>query len=157
MTIDFTVPGEPQGKGRPKFARRGNFVSTYTPEKTASYENRVILAYSQQCKNFKFGDKSQLAMTIKAFFQPPKSVSTKKLDLMIDKIIRPTKKPDADNIAKIIADALNGIAYRDDSQIVSLKIEKYFDTYPRTEIAIEEINNADNDVFKKVKKKTEYI
>ena len=143
LKIEFTVPGEPQGKGRPKFARKGNFVSAYTPEKTASYENRVILAYSQQCKNFKFDDKSQLTMDIKAFFQPPKSVSKKKIDLMIDKVIRPTKRPDADNIAKIIADGLNGTAYHDDSQIVSLKIEKYFDTYPRTEITIEEINNAD--------------
>ena len=41
--VVFTVPGEPQGKGRPRFARPkgSNFTMAYTPEKTVSYENRV--------------------------------------------------------------------------------------------------------------------
>ena len=58
---------------------------------------------------------------------------------MIDKKIRPVKKPDFDNIGKIIADSLNGIAYADDSCIVEATISKFYDIYPRTEITIENL------------------
>ncbi len=139
LNIYFTVPGEPQGKGRPRFARKGTRVVTYTPEKTTSYENRVKLAYSSQCKNYKFADKEPLKMTIKTFFKPPASTSKKNLDLMIDKKIRPVKTPDIDNIEKIIADGLNGIAYNDDSCIVEATISKFYDIYPRTEVTIENL------------------
>lgn len=58
---------------------------------------------------------------------------------MIDKHIRPTKKPDLDNIMKCVTDALNEIAYQDDKQIVSASIEKYYSEEPRVEVAIMEI------------------
>ena len=53
-------------------------------------------------------------------------------------LISPTKKPDLDNIAKAILDSLNGIAYKDDSQIVSLLISKKYSDRPRVEIALKE-------------------
>ena len=56
--------------------------------------------------------------------------------------IRPIKRPDWDNIGKLITDALiNNLAYHDDSQIVSCTVEKYYSEQPRVEVEIEEIVN----------------
>ena len=131
----FALRCEPQGKGRPRFYRRGNYVGTYTPEKTVDYEAEVKKAYCQQCKGV-FEKGVPIEVTVRAFFRPPKSTSKCKLDKMIDKKIRPTKKPDLDNVAKAIADALNGVAYHDDAQIVALHVEKFYDIYPRIEVEL---------------------
>ena len=119
--IQFTVPGEPQGKARPRVTRNG----TFTPKKTRDYENKVQQAYREQCGDM-FCDSSALIVTIAAHFQPPKSVSRRKRAAMIAGMIQPKCKPDADNIAKAICDALNGIAYRDDAQITCLIVEKQY-------------------------------
>lgn len=124
------------GKGRPKFARRGNFVSTYTPEKTASYENLVKL-YFQQAAQGKL--ESALKADIFAYFPIPKSASKKQAEAMRNGIIRPVKKPDYDNIGKIICDALNEIAYKDDSQIVDGRVQKFYSDTPRVEVEISEM------------------
>lgn len=119
--ITFTIPGSPQGKARPRVTRYG----TYTPRKTADYERRVREAFRDQCGNFYCGD-SALIVTIAARFEPPKSVSKRKRAAMLAGLIHPKVKPDADNIAKSICDALNGIAYHDDSQITCLIVEKRY-------------------------------
>lgn len=131
----FTIPGEPKGKGRPKFSRQGNFVRTYTPEVTASYENLVRLEYQRQCGIF-IGKDIPLTMDIRAYFGIPKSASKVKREAMLSGDIRPTKKPDMDNIVKIIADSLNSFTYHDDSQIVSCTVEKYYSDRPRVDVYI---------------------
>ena len=136
--IEFTVYGQPMGKQRPRTVRNGSFTRTYTPEKTVSYENLVKLEYDRQCKE-RFGDNEPLSLEIVAYFSIPKSVGKKKKEQMIQNTIRPTKKPDADNIMKIIADSLNGIAYRDDTQIVNATIEKVYAEIPRVEVKISKI------------------
>ena len=78
-------------------------------------------------------------MYITARFSVPSSASKRKVTAMLDGAIRPTRKPDCDNIAKIICDALNGVAYRDDAQIVSITIEKRYAAIPGVEIRIEEV------------------
>lgn len=141
MKVKFTIPGEPMGKQRPKFSRRGNYVHTYTPDKTVSYENLVKLEFERQCNTFPFPKGIELEMCIEAYFSIPKSTSKKKTAQMLDKYIRPTKKPDADNIIKIIADSLNGIAYYDDSQIVSCKCDKYYGSQPCVKVFICSVND----------------
>lgn len=141
--IFFTVMGEPVGKGRPKFARQGNYVKTYTPEKTASYENLVKLEYQRQTATdkkalFSFNEDTPLLLDIKAYFKIPKSTSKKRKALMEEGKIRPTKKPDIDNVFKAIADSLNGIAYKDDSQIISGTVSKFYSEQPRVEVTIAE-------------------
>lgn len=128
------VYGEPQGKGRPRFTKRGNFVGTYTPKETLSYENLIKVEYREQGGEF-FKDK-ELTCEIYAYFKIPKATSKIKTKLMEEKEIRPTKKPDVDNIAKIVLDALNGIAYKDDTQVVNLIVRKYYSNRPRIEINI---------------------
>lgn len=132
MFLSFTIPGEPVGKARPRMTRSGH---TYTPEKTVSYENLVKLCFKAKYPNEKPAD-GTVQMVITAHYAMPKSVSNKKRQLMTDGKIRPTKKPDADNIIKAVADALNGIAYRDDSQIVNVSISKWYSDSPRVEVAI---------------------
>lgn len=124
MTFTFEIVGEPQGKGRPRFSTRGGFVKTYTPEKTASYENFVKLCYLNKYKGQKLD--GEIIAEIIAYFSIPKSFSKKKRVQAIEGKIMPTKKPDTDNIAKTILDSLNGIAFEDDKQVVALLVKKLY-------------------------------
>lgn len=141
MKVKFIIPGEPMGKQRPKFSRRGEFVHTYTPDKTVNYENLVKLEYEKQCNIVHFPKGSELEMHIEAYFSIPKSASRKKAAQMLERQIRPIKKPDADNVIKIIADSLNGIAYYDDSQIVSCKCDKYYASQPCVIVTVNDTND----------------
>lgn len=123
--IEFTVYNEVLGKARPRFKRVGNYVQTYTDEKTVNYENLVKLSYvNSNCESYLEGE--PLWCEIKTYFTPPKSTSNKKRKQMLEGTIRPTKKPDPDNIAKGILDALNKVAFNDDTQIVSLIVTKEY-------------------------------
>lgn len=124
MTFTFEIVGEPQGKGRPRFSTRGGFVKTYTPEKTASYENFVKVCYLNKYKGQKLD--GEIIAEIIAYFSIPKSFSKKKRVQAIEGKIMPTKKPDTDNIAKTILDSLNGIAFEDDKQVVALLVKKIY-------------------------------
>lgn len=117
MKLKFSVLGEPAGKGRPRFRNAGAFVQPYTPEKTVSYENLVRLEYRRQCNDFKFPKDTPLDVRITAYYGIPKSASKKKAQLMRERKIRPMKKPDFDNIGKIVCDSLNDIAYQKFSDI----------------------------------------
>ena len=112
------------GKQRPKFKRAGSFVKTYTPEKTASYENFVKVCYLNKYKGQKLD--GEIIAEIIAYFSIPKSFSKKKRVQAIEGKIMPTKKPDTDNIAKTILDSLNGIAFEDDKQVVALLVKKLY-------------------------------
>lgn len=133
--MKIIIQGKVQAKQRPRF----NGKSTYTPEQTKNYENWVKLSFINQYPNFKPLE-SELEVSIKAYFEIPKSVSKKKREQMLNGNIRPTIKPDLDNIAKSILDALNKLAYLDDKQIVLLKVEKFYDVSPRVELMVEEIS-----------------
>lgn len=112
----FVILGEPCGKGRPRFSTKTG--RTYTPQKTQNYENLVKMQYALDFGADRFSDKAMLDMSIMAYYGIPKSASKKKQEDMRLGIVRPTKKPDMDNVVKIIADSLNGVAYHDDTQIV---------------------------------------
>lgn len=137
MEVKFTVFGEPKGKGRPRFnTRTGHAI---TPKDTVNYETLVHMEYLHQCGNARFPDDAMLDMRIKAYYSIPQSKSKKKKELMRAGVIRPTKKPDMDNCIKIIADALNKIAYHDDTQIVDCQVRKFYSDDPRVEVRILEI------------------
>ena len=145
--IEFTVYGEPMGKQRQRFSRMGNYVRAYTPEKTTNYEGLVGYTYGETVvdkmkeePNFIGIFEGAIGVEIKAYLSIPESTSKKKKLQMLDNSIRPQKKPDADNIAKIILDGLNKVAFKDDSQIVSLHVSKYYGERPRCDIRIYTIN-----------------
>lgn len=135
MTVHFTVPGKPMGKQRPRFNSRTR--TTYTPEETLTYEEEVQWAYRMAPKAKML--KGNIKAEIVAYYPIPKSTSKKQRADMIEGFLLPTKKPDTDNIAKIILDSLNGIAYDDDSQVVSLLVLKRYAENPRVEVRLEEI------------------
>lgn len=134
MVIEFIVPGEPKGKARPRLTRSGH---AFTPKETVSYENWVRLCFKEAYPNFEpFNADGPITCHITACFSIPKSTSKKKTEEMLRGHIVPLKKPDADNIAKIICDALNGIAYHDDSQIARLSVTKIYEESPKVEVTL---------------------
>ena len=135
MIVELTISGEPTGKGRPKFSTFKGRAMVYTPKKTENYESYAKLSYQASGAEI-FADDAQIYAEIDAYYAIPKSASKKKKQMMLDGRIRPTKKPDTDNIAKIILDALNGIAYYDDAQVVSLAVRKYYSDNPRVEVML---------------------
>ena len=114
--VMFVVPGEPIGKGRPRFRQAGQYTQTYSPKQTVNYEALVRLEYHAQCGNHVFCQDAALGMRITAYKPIPKSTSKRKTLQMLDNVIRPTKKPDWDNIGKIVCDALNKTAFHDDAR-----------------------------------------
>ncbi len=139
MLVKFTVQGEPKGKGRPRFIpQTGRAI---TPKDTANYETLVRMEYMAQCQGFKFPDDAMLDMRIMAYYSIPKSASKKNRERMKTRLLRPTKKPDMDNVVKIVADSLNQVAYRDDTQIVDCQCRKFYSDNPRVEVTIQEVAN----------------
>ena len=93
MRVEFTVPGTPVAKGRPRFSRQGNFVRTFTPEKTYNYEQLVKLAFMQAgCEKLS----GAVKVRIIAYFPIPKSTSKKRQKMMAEGEIRHMVKPDAE-------------------------------------------------------------
>ena len=141
MILKFEVLGKPQGKAR---ARTGKGFA-FTPEKTVLYENLIKTEYQRQCGLHKFDTvpdsklKQPLEMHITAIFEIPKSYTKGKRLAAEHNIIRPTVKPDGDNIAKVVCDALNGIAYIDDTQIVYLTIQKLYGGTAKVIVTISDI------------------
>ena len=131
----FIVLGEPQGKGRHRMTRSGH---TYTPKETVQYENWIKLCYQE-----KYGDalmlEGEIMARIDAYYGIPKAMPKYKRVLVERDEIHPTKKPDADNIAKAILDSLNGIAYKDDAAIVQLHVYKHFSEQPFVEVTLKQI------------------
>lgn len=126
--IDFIIPGKPQGKARARTvynAQTKRSVS-YTPDKTVLYENLIKAMYLQNCPDESYMDGQALQVTITAAYEPTKSASKKNRGLMLSGIMKPCKKPDADNVAKVVLDALNGLAYKDDTQVCSLSVLKKY-------------------------------
>ena len=134
MTIQFTIDGPPYGKGRPRFTRTGH---TYTPDKTAQYERRVILAYKSQARGQRLSGPIEAA--IYTTFGPVKSDSIRMWAKKLAGAVLPVKKPDCDNIAKTVLDALNGVAYDDDCQIVALHVYKLYGETPRVTVQRREV------------------
>lgn len=104
------------------------------------YENLVRTEYRQQVGK-RFADDAMLDVRIFAYYGMPKNLSKKKRQAMLDKKLRPTKKPDFDNIGKVICDSLNGIAYRDDAQIVDAMVRKFYAEEPRVVVVIADIES----------------
>lgn len=140
MKVSFEVPGIPRGKQRPRIVNAGGYVRAYTPEQTAIYENLVRIEYRQQCGPVKLTP--PISATITGVFPIPKSTSRKKREQMIAGRILHTKKVDCDNLAKIILDSLNTIAYDDDSGISELNVRKVYGENPRVEITLEEMDEV---------------
>jgi Holliday junction resolvase RusA-like endonuclease len=130
--IIIELAGEPRGKGRPRFVRRTGHA--FTPARTASYE--AMLRHEAALV---MGERSPLEgalrVQVAAHFGIPASWSGKKKAAALAGEIRPTKRPDADNICKML-DGLNGIVFRDDAQAIEVTIAKHYSDRPRLRIEV---------------------
>jgi Holliday junction resolvase RusA-like endonuclease len=115
---------------------RMGYAAVYTPNDTVQYEERVKWEYIRQCGKHRFDDGTGLVMHIKAYYPIPKRTTVKNRLAMLNEANRPLVKPDADNVLKIIADSLNGLAYKDDAQIVDVRVVKFYGDCPRVEVEV---------------------
>jgi Holliday junction resolvase RusA-like endonuclease len=135
--VTYIVYGEPVGKGRPRFAKRGNFVSTYTPQKTKTYEDEIrMMAKAAMGAS----EPLETPMTVAIYIRVgiPASYSKQKRKDALSGVLRPTKKPDLDNIAKCFLDGMNDIVYLDDKQVVNLHVTKVYAETPAVEVMVKE-------------------
>lgn len=151
--LEFVINGEPRGKGRPRFFKRGNIVTTYTDNETLNYENRVLMCYKNAIKE-KYGDEyinkvlfpknTFVELNVVCYFSLNKgdygkTGLNKSGRNKMDRIYY-DKKPDLDNILKAIQDGLNGVAYDDDTQVVVINAKKvYTQDMARVEISLNKI------------------
>ena len=140
--VKFTLYAEPQGKGRPRFRTHNTksgkaFAQTYTPAGTRAYEQLIAQEYRKKYgQEIKFKKDFPLAILINAYCAIPKSASRAVREDMLSGVIFPTKKPDPDNIIKIVLDALNEVAFEDDKQVVNVHCCKQYSNSPRVEVTI---------------------
>ena len=125
----FTVPGEPRGWARARTAGKRFFTDT----KTAS-EKQAVAAWALEAGARVMEGPVSVCLT--AYLRIPQSVSKKRRADMLSGIERPTKKPDGDNLAKLTMDALNGVCWRDDVQVVDLTVRKFWSDEPRLVVEI---------------------
>lgn len=129
-TILITIPGAARAKQRARVAVRGRFASAYTPKETVNAE-----AWVKHCAVEQAGQpclEGPLSLAVEIVVAVAESWSNKRRLAALDGAIFPTGKPDIDNCFKLIADALNGVIWRDDAQIVSLRVTKRYGRAPCT-------------------------
>jgi Holliday junction resolvase RusA-like endonuclease len=134
--ISFVVYGEPTAQGRPRFTTVAGHAKAYDPAKSRDYKQLVRLA-AVEVKPEKPLE-CALSLVVSVYRSMPK-MSKKKREQAIAGDLRPTTRPDLDNIIKGIKDALKGIIWRDDSQVVNILADKWYGESPRVEVTIEEI------------------
>jgi Holliday junction resolvase RusA-like endonuclease len=132
--MKFTIPIEPVGQMRARHSARGGIARTHKAPKQATAEQR-LLAFAAQHRPDEPID-GPLEVRIDAYMQIPASMSKfNKVQARVG-ALRPTKKPDADNIAKHLLDCFNGIFWTDDKNIVGLMVRKFYSDFPRWEVEI---------------------
>ncbi|KVP48413.1 RusA family crossover junction endodeoxyribonuclease [Burkholderia ubonensis] len=137
--VEFVVPGKPVAKGRPRFARHGAHVRTFTPEATERYENLVKMAARAAMRDTQPYE-GPVRLIVNIGLPIPASWSAKRQDAAAAGAIGATKKPDWSNVAKSIEDGLNGIVYVDDAQIVDGSVSKRYTRTPGVRVEVIELN-----------------
>ena len=137
--ITFIVEGKPQGKARARtfYNKRMGKMQSITPEQTKDYESLIRWRYKAAGGQY-LGEKL-ISVNIQAFYPIPKSFCKEKRNDAIFERMRPTTKPDCDNVIKAVLDALNGVAYYDDKQVVCVSCNKYYGETGYLKITLKEL------------------
>ena len=135
--VTFKLDADPVGKQRARYARRGNFVQTYTPDKTRTYESLIKEAATEA-----MGSSEPLETPVNLYLYIrapiPQSYSKKKVADCLNGLEKPIKKPDASNVLKSVEDAMNGVVYRDDCQIVNFHVSKVYSSQSGIDVCVKE-------------------
>ena len=138
--IDMTIDIKPLPQPRPRFARRGNFVTTYDTPKIKTYKKHIEIAVKNEMvsKNISMTERP-LIINLTFTFAPPKSYPKYKVKEIMGGKVQFTKNVDVDNLAKAVMDAINGVAYKDDRQVVELNVKKRYGEKDAVHIKIKEV------------------
>lgn len=136
--VQFVVPGTPVAKGRARSFLRAGHIAHCTPEKTARYENLVKLA-AQTAMAARSPIEDAVLLGVVAYMPIPASWSQKKKDAAVREEIKPTIRPDLDNIIKALKDGMNAVVWKDDSQVVEIHAAKRYSDTPRVQICVKRI------------------
>lgn len=131
----LTIPIRPEPKQRPGFTK---FGKAYTPTKTRDYEKKISDYFTSHSRAGMFEKDVPIVVNLIFGMPIPKSTSKSKAKVMIEGAVKHTKKPDIDNMQKAVLDALNGIAWEDDSQIVKVTAEKEYAVKPYVHLYVHE-------------------
>ena len=135
--VTFKVDANPVGKQRARYAKRGNFVQTYTPDKTRNYESLIKEAAIEAMGS---SEPLETPVTLYLYIRAPipKSLPKKRIEACLNGLEKPIKKPDASNVLKSVEDAMNGVVYKDDSQIVNIHVSKVYSSVSGIDICVKE-------------------
>lgn len=141
------MPGHPVAKGRPRAvtATRKRIARLYTPKKTEDYENLIKLFASPVIMTGQPLLDGPICLDLVLYFQIPTSWTKVRKERAVNDLERPTVTPDVDNCLKIWGDALNGLVWHDDKQIVEAKVTKFYSHDPRAQATISRIVNKTTD------------
>lgn len=135
--LQFHIDAEPVPKGRPKFSQVGGFMRAYTPKKTSDYES-IVRATAQQAMGPTDLLETALGVYLYIRLPIPQSHSKKRKEACLSGQEKPIKKPDIDNLAKSVLDGMNGVIWKDDSQIVSLHVTKVYSSGSGVDVLVKE-------------------
>ena len=141
--LSFTIPGQPVAKGRPRFSTAGRFPRAFTPAKTANYESWVKTCAVQAMAGRALMT-GPVRLSLNMYFEVPSSWPKWKREAAITDAVRPTGRPDIDNVLKAIKDACNGLIWRDDAQIVQVHCDKAYDAEPHVAVRVQELPQPDS-------------
>lgn len=141
--IEFTVYGEPVAQGRPRFSTAGGFVKAYDPAKSGDYKQFVKLAAREFAPASLLEGPIKMKLVVYRSMPGYLSKSPKKAAAAEAGEVVPTSKPDIDNYLKGVKDALKGVIWKDDSQVVEVYALKRYSARPRIELKIIELQTAD--------------
>ena len=137
-TYTAVVLGDPVAQGRPRFSRQGGFVKAYDPAKSRDYKSYVRLIASQNAPVTPV--EGAIEFSLRIYRAIPKGMPKYKREAAKEGRLRPVTKPDVSNVLKGVEDALKGVWYKDDSQIVGYGVlGKWYDERPRIEIMMREL------------------
>ena len=138
QAISMALPFWPTPKGRPRFKVKYNRVYTFTPRDTREFENQISDYYKGAAQGYKFPKGTPIIVSLDFGMHIPASTSKRRKENMINGLIHHAVKPDLDNLAKSVLDALNGVAWHDDAQIVELHVQKHYALSPHIYLSIHE-------------------
>lgn len=144
--IIFEVPGKVRGKGRPRFMRNGH---TYTDKNTVEYEKAIKSAYLRLSRHV---STKSIRISLYVFFAPNKSDTKRNREVKLRNAKAPKKKPDIDNVIKVVLDALNKVAYEDDTQVNEVHVERLFSKEEKLIVCLTECGELFGQSEQKAKK-----
>jgi Holliday junction resolvase RusA-like endonuclease len=137
----LTILGEPKPKQSAKFAKMGKFVKSYQPKEVVQNERNIRTQIISQLPKDFVPYKGGLKMTIIYVFPPLKSMSKKVIKKVEEGTLHKITRPDLDNLTKSLLDAMNGVVFIDDAQVVYLSLTKKYGNTPETLIHIKEVED----------------